>query len=43
VDFFDLEILFGLSVRDILDYTLLAIILAGIVYALFFRPKSELD
>lgn len=43
MEFVDLKILFGLSIRDILDYALLAIIVAGIVYALFFRSKSEVD
>lgn len=43
MEFFDIKILFGLSVKDILDYVLLALILVGIVYSLFFRSKSELD
>ncbi len=37
------EILLGVTVENILDYVLLAIILAGIAYSIFFRrSKNEL-
>ena len=37
------EALLGLTIENILDYVLLAIILAGIVYSIFFRrSKKEL-
>ena len=44
LDWADTEILFGLTIRDILEYGLLALILVGIVYSIFFRrSKSEFD
>jgi hypothetical protein len=43
-DFADIEVLFGLTIRDLLDYSLLVLIIAGIVYSLFVRrSKSEFD
>lgn len=43
LEWWQAELLFGLSVENILDYVLLAIILVGIVYSIFFRrSKSEL-
>lgn len=44
LDFADIEVLFGLTIRDLLDYSLLALIVVGIVYSLFIRrSKSEFD
>ena len=44
LDWADIEVLFGLTIRDLLNYSLLAIILVGLVYSLFFRrSKSEFD
>ena len=44
LDFADIEVLFGLTIRDLLDYSLLVLIIAGIVYSLFLRrSKSGFD
>jgi hypothetical protein len=44
LDFADIEILFGLTLRDLLDYSLLVLIFAGIVYSFYFRrSKNEFD
>ena len=43
LEWWQVEMLFGLTIENILDYVLLDLILVGIVYSIFFRrSKNEL-
>jgi hypothetical protein len=37
------EIIFGLTLENILNYVLLALIVIGLVYSLFFRSNRDVD
>ena len=43
VEWWKTEVLFGLSLETILNYVLLALIVVGLVYSVFFRSKREED
>ncbi len=43
VAWWDTEVLFGLSIENILNFVLLALIVVGLVYSIFFRSKDEAD
>lgn len=40
---FDEDILFGLSLTDILNIGLFVIIIAGIIYSIFWKKKRDSD